>query len=214
MVHPNEGKWISTSSGKTDKVDAKKLAELARGDLLPRKVHLVEGEARRLRELISARTQLNAKAGEHGEYASRLPETGRCPLKREVLCPGGLEGQVGEDEAEPDPEAHLKSVSPEHPAGAATSVSLLMAFYTVRSERLFCEQLDYNLLFRWFLDMGIEPTSASLLLLALAFLGGLLRGVEVVEDRLRLRPRCLISIRKNLVQDVVVGILGRFTSDH
>jgi transposase len=36
---------------------------------------------------------------------------------------------------------------------------LLMALYTVRSERLFCEQLDYNLLFRWFLDMGIEDAS-------------------------------------------------------
>ena len=34
-----------------------------------------------------------------------------------------------------------------------------MALYTVRSERLFCEQLDYNLLFRWFLDMDpIEPS--------------------------------------------------------
>jgi transposase len=31
--------------------------------------------------------------------------------------------------------------------------SLLMALYTVRSERLLCEQLAYNLLFRWFLDM-------------------------------------------------------------
>ena len=41
--------------------------------------------------------------------------------------------------------------------------SLLMALYTVRSERLFCEQLGYNLLFRWFLDMdtveeGFDPT--------------------------------------------------------
>jgi transposase len=36
---------------------------------------------------------------------------------------------------------------------------LLMAFHSVRSERLFCEQLDYNLLFRWFLDMGIEDPS-------------------------------------------------------
>ncbi len=61
VVHPNEVKWISASSGKTDKVDARKLAELARGDLLPRKVHLVEGEARELRELISARTQLMQK---------------------------------------------------------------------------------------------------------------------------------------------------------
>src|SRR5208282_5264794 len=30
----------------------------------------------------------------------------------------------------------------------------LMALYTVRSERMFCEQLDYNLLFRWFLDLN------------------------------------------------------------
>lgn len=30
---------------------------------------------------------------------------------------------------------------------------LLMALYTVRSERQFFEQLDYNLLFRWFLGM-------------------------------------------------------------
>jgi transposase len=37
--------------------------------------------------------------------------------------------------------------------------SLLMAFYTVRSERLFCEQLDYNILFRWFLDMNMEEPS-------------------------------------------------------
>ena len=28
-----------------------------------------------------------------------------------------------------------------------------MALYTVRSERMFCEQLDYNLLDRWFLEM-------------------------------------------------------------
>ena len=37
--------------------------------------------------------------------------------------------------------------------------SLLMALYTVRSERLFCEQLDYNILLRWFLDMNMEEPS-------------------------------------------------------
>jgi len=36
---------------------------------------------------------------------------------------------------------------------------LLIALYTVRSERQFCEQLDYNLLFRWFLDMNMEEAS-------------------------------------------------------
>ena len=30
---------------------------------------------------------------------------------------------------------------------------LLISFFSVRSERLFCEQLAYNMLFRWFLDM-------------------------------------------------------------
>jgi transposase len=61
VVHPNEVKWISQSSGKTDKVDARKLAELARGNLLPRKVHIVEGHVRELRELLSARQTLLSK---------------------------------------------------------------------------------------------------------------------------------------------------------
>jgi hypothetical protein len=41
--------------------------------------------------------------------------------------------------------------------------TLLMAFYTVRSERLFCEQLGYNLLFRWFLGLSMvdEPFAHS-----------------------------------------------------
>lgn len=42
--------------------------------------------------------------------------------------------------------------------------SVLMALYSVRSERMFCERLRYDLLFRWFLDMGLDeepfdPTS-------------------------------------------------------
>lgn len=36
---------------------------------------------------------------------------------------------------------------------------LLMALYSVRSDRLFCEMLDYNILFRWFLDMNLEEAS-------------------------------------------------------
>ena len=41
--------------------------------------------------------------------------------------------------------------------------SLLMAFYSLRSERMLCEQLGYNLLFRWFLDMDMtcEPFDHS-----------------------------------------------------
>jgi len=34
--------------------------------------------------------------------------------------------------------------------------SLLQAFYTIRSERQLVEQIDYNLLFRWFVGLGID----------------------------------------------------------
>ena len=45
------------------------------------------------------------------------------------------------------------SIPPEH----LLKSSLLMACYTVRSERQFCEQLRYNLLFKWFLDLNSLP---------------------------------------------------------
>lgn len=48
---------------------------------------------------------------------------------------------------------------PSIPPERLLKASLLMALYTVRSERLFCEQLEYNLLFRWFLDMELDEAS-------------------------------------------------------
>jgi transposase len=34
--------------------------------------------------------------------------------------------------------------------------SILIALYSLRSERMLCEMLDYNILFRWFLDMSMD----------------------------------------------------------
>src|SRR6202011_6072764 len=48
---------------------------------------------------------------------------------------------------------------PSIPPERLLKASLLMALYTVRSERLLVEQLDYNLLFRWFLDMELDEAS-------------------------------------------------------
>ena len=45
---------------------------------------------------------------------------------------------------------------PSIPPERLLKASLLMAFYSTRSERQFCEQLNYNLLFRWFLDMDMD----------------------------------------------------------
>ena len=47
------------------------------------------------------------------------------------------------------------SIAPER----LLKASLLIALYSVRSDRLFCEMLDYNILFRWFLDMNLEERS-------------------------------------------------------
>ena len=44
------------------------------------------------------------------------------------------------------------SVPPEH----LLKATVLMALFSIRSERQFCEQLHFNLLFKWFLDMNTE----------------------------------------------------------
>jgi transposase len=48
---------------------------------------------------------------------------------------------------------------PSIPPERLLKASLLMALYTIRSERMFCQQLDYNLLFRWFLDLELDEPS-------------------------------------------------------
>lgn len=45
---------------------------------------------------------------------------------------------------------------PSIPPEQLLKAQLLIALYSVRSDRAFCEQLDYNLLFRWFLDMSLD----------------------------------------------------------
>jgi transposase len=46
------------------------------------------------------------------------------------------------------------SIPPEH----LLKSTVLMAMYSLRSERQFCERLRYDMLFRWFLDMNIDDT--------------------------------------------------------
>jgi transposase len=48
--------------------------------------------------------------------------------------------------------AGRRSVPPE----ALLKATILMALYSIRSERAFCERLNYDLLFKWFLDMPID----------------------------------------------------------
>src|SRR5215217_1635987 len=45
---------------------------------------------------------------------------------------------------------------PSTPPEYLLRATLLQAFFTVRSERQLMEQLDYNLLFRWFVGLSID----------------------------------------------------------
>ena len=45
---------------------------------------------------------------------------------------------------------------PSIPPESLLKACLLIALFSVRSERQFCERLNYDLMFRYFLDMGME----------------------------------------------------------
>ncbi len=64
----------------------------------------------------------------------------------EVLA--GLDGEFDAMYAE----SGRRSVPPE----TLLKATVLMAMYSIRSERAFCERLNYDMLFKWFLDMAID----------------------------------------------------------
>src|SRR6187455_2330144 len=47
---------------------------------------------------------------------------------------------------------------PSIPPERLLRAQLLQVFYSIRSERLLMEQLDYNLLFRWFVGMDMDES--------------------------------------------------------
>ena len=56
-------------------------------------------------------------------------------------------------------EMYAEEGRPSIPPERLLKASLLISLYSVRSERAFCEELDYHLLFRWFLGMSlVEPS--------------------------------------------------------
>lgn len=54
---------------------------------------------------------------------------------------------------------YAKTGRPSIPPERLLKSMVLIALHSIRSERQFCEQLDYNLLFRWFLDMDMDEPS-------------------------------------------------------
>ena len=54
---------------------------------------------------------------------------------------------------------YAESGRPSIPPERLLKAQILIALFTVRSDRMFCEQLNYNLLFRWFLDMEMDEAA-------------------------------------------------------
>ena len=54
---------------------------------------------------------------------------------------------------------YAKSGRPSVPPEMLLKASVLMAMYSMRSERAFCERLNYDMLFKWFLDLPIDAAS-------------------------------------------------------
>ena len=48
---------------------------------------------------------------------------------------------------------------PSVPPEQLLKATVLMAMYSIRSERAFCERLNYDLLFKWFLDLPIDQVA-------------------------------------------------------
>ena len=51
---------------------------------------------------------------------------------------------------------YARSGRPSVPPETLLKATVLMALYSIRSERAFCERLNYDLLFKWFLDLAID----------------------------------------------------------
>lgn len=88
-----------------------------------------------------------------GSVEERIPQ--RHPIRRiKALADEALASMGGVFEA-----MYARIGRPSVPPERLLKAQLLMALYSVRSDRQFCEQLDYNLLLRWFLDLELDEAS-------------------------------------------------------
>ena len=86
---------------------------------------------------------------------------------------------------------------PSIPPERLLKASLLIALFSVRSERAFCEELDYNLLFRWFLGMQLMERSFD----ATVFTKNRLRLLERQVGQQLFDEVVLAADRRSLLSD-------------
>src|SRR5688500_6583795 len=107
----------------------------------------------------------NRPAGMRGEKQSQVSVT--CLINVETMIPVNhpirtIKRLLNEVLARMD--AHFDEIyaangRPSIPPERLLMAKVLMALYSIRSERQFCERLQYDLLFRWFLDLNPDETT-------------------------------------------------------
>src|SRR5947209_9901400 len=109
---------------------------------------------RGFRQFLEAR--MRGIDGRTGELFSYVDLEKRVPAKHPLRLVRGVVNEVlaalDRDFSKAYADSGRPSIAPERLLRAL----LLQAFYTIRSERQLMEQLDYNLLYRWFVGLGVD----------------------------------------------------------
>ena len=91
-----------------------------------------------------------------GEFFSYVDLEKRVPAKHPLRLIRGVVNDVLAALDRDFSKAYADGGRPSIPPERLLRALLLQAFYTIRSERQLIEQLDYNLLYRWFVGLGVD----------------------------------------------------------
>ncbi len=91
-----------------------------------------------------------------GSLFSYVDLEGRVPAAHPLRLIRGIVNDVLEGLSSEFEAAYSPTGRPSIPPEQLLRALLLQAFYTIRSERQLMEQLDFNLLFRWFVGLGLD----------------------------------------------------------
>lgn len=113
----------------------------------------------------ATREAMDRRSSMRGEKQSQVNVA--CLINVETMIPSDhpirtikrlLNEVLGQMDAHFD-EIYAANGRPSIPPERLLLAKVLMALYSIRSERQFCERLQYDLLFRWFLDLNPDETT-------------------------------------------------------
>ena len=97
-------------------------------------------------------------SGQETPYSYVSPET-RVPALHPLRSLKAVTDHVLKRLSRTFTDMYSKMGRPSIPPERLLKAQLLIALFSVQGDRLFCEMLDYHLLFRWFLDMNLDEPS-------------------------------------------------------